>query len=71
MAGIEFTFDHLGLQPGVYSVVATVTDAEGRLIDQYSSPIRLTVEAGRNVRGYFYSAHRWRAHARAVAEAGR
>ena len=71
VAGIEFTFDQVGLQPGVYSVVATVTDAEGRLIDQYSSPIRLTVEAGRNVRGYFYSAHRWRAHARAAAEAGR
>jgi ABC-type polysaccharide/polyol phosphate transport system ATPase subunit len=71
VAGIEFTFDQVGLQPGVYSVVVTVADAEGRLIDQYSSPVRLTVEAGLNVRGYFYSRHRWRACAGTAAKAGR
>ena len=71
VAGVDFVFDEVGLQPGVYSLVVTLADAEGHAIDQYASPVRLTVEAGRNVRGYFYSRHRWRAHLRQTVEASR
>jgi energy-coupling factor transporter ATP-binding protein EcfA2 len=59
---VEFSFDEVGLQPGVYTVVATVADAQGNVIDRFSPPVRLTVEAGKNVRGYFYNAHSWRVH---------
>jgi lipopolysaccharide transport system ATP-binding protein len=71
IAEVEFTFDEVGLQPGTYSVVATLAGSDGRPIDRYASPIRLTVESGRNVRGYFYSGHRWRVHACAAEEAAR
>lgn len=65
---IEFTFDEVGLQPGAYSVVATVSTRTGEMIDQFSSPTRLTVEPGKNVRGYFFNPHSWRARR---PEAGR
>jgi hypothetical protein len=63
---IEFSFGAVGLQPGVYTVLATVTGPNSEVIDQLRPPFRLTVEAGRNVRGYFFSPHTWRGDEEAV-----
>jgi homopolymeric O-antigen transport system ATP-binding protein len=57
---IRFTFDAVGLQPGVYTIAATVSAADGSLLHQFSPPHRLTVEHGKNVRGYFFAPHSWR-----------
>ena len=58
---VEFTMPWLGLQPGIYSVGATIrqrTAAEA--IDWFYGRTMLYVEPGKSVRGYFYSPHDWR-----------
>jgi ABC-type polysaccharide/polyol phosphate transport system ATPase subunit len=59
---IRFAFDAVGLQPGVYTIAATVTAADGSMLHQFTPPHRLTVEPGKNVRGYFFAPHSWRMH---------
>jgi ABC-type polysaccharide/polyol phosphate transport system ATPase subunit len=54
---LRFVFDAVGLQPGVYSIAVTITDGAGVLLHQFTPPSRLTVEPGRNVRGWFYAPH--------------
>ena len=63
---VRFVFDAVGLQPGVYTVTATVSTSGGILLHQFTPPHRLTVEPGRNVRGYFYAPHSWRMDTRVL-----
>jgi ABC-type polysaccharide/polyol phosphate transport system ATPase subunit len=57
---IEFDCPELGLQPGVYSIVARATHASGAVIHVLRLQDRLVVGAGKMVGGYFYMPHRWR-----------
>jgi hypothetical protein len=61
-SAIEFLFEAIGLQPGVYSIAATIARTDGALLHEYVPPYRLTIEAGRNTRGYFHAPHSWRMH---------
>jgi ABC-type polysaccharide/polyol phosphate transport system ATPase subunit len=54
---VEFESTALGLQPGVYSVVARATRAGGDVLHVYECGERLVVEPGRMVSGYFYMPH--------------
>jgi ABC-type polysaccharide/polyol phosphate transport system ATPase subunit len=58
---LEFTCPEMGLQPGVYSVGASVRTftSPGALVWWYGTTL-LYVEPGKSVRGYFYSPHDWR-----------
>jgi ABC-type polysaccharide/polyol phosphate transport system ATPase subunit len=58
---IEFSMPGLGLQPGMYSVGASIRRRTGGdAIDwQYGRTV-LYVEPGKSVRGYFYTPHEWR-----------
>jgi lipopolysaccharide transport system ATP-binding protein len=58
---IEFVMPELGLQPGMYSVGASIRhkDAESTL-DWFYGRTLLHVEPGKFVRGYFYAPHQWR-----------
>ena len=58
---VEFTMPWLGLQPGIYSVGATIrqrTAAEA--IDWFYGRTMLYVEPGKSVRGHFSTPHDWR-----------
>ena len=68
---LEFTCDAFGLQPGVYSVGASIRDRRGAgAIDWWYGTRLLYVEQGKSVRGYFFNPHAWR-WADAPAEAER
>jgi ABC-type polysaccharide/polyol phosphate transport system ATPase subunit len=58
---IEFSMPGLGLQPGVYTIGATIRERTGsETIDWWYGRTALCVEPGRAVRGYFYTPHEWR-----------
>ena len=59
--GIEFRFAAVGLQPGVYSVGATIRhEGSADTIDWFYGRTMLYVQPGHSVRGYFYAPHEWR-----------
>jgi ABC-type polysaccharide/polyol phosphate transport system ATPase subunit len=58
---IEFLCPEIGLQPGVYSVGASIRPRTGAgAIDWWYGTTLLYVEPGKSVRGYFYAPHDWR-----------
>jgi len=58
---LEFICPEMGLQPGVYSVGASVrTFNSPGALDWWYGTTLLYVEPGKSVRGYFYSPHEWR-----------
>ena len=58
---LEFLCDAFGLQPGIYSVGASIRDRHGSgAIDWWYGARLLYVEPGKSVRGYFYAPHGWR-----------
>lgn len=58
---IEFSMPGLGLQPGMYSVGASIRRRTGGdAIDWHYGRTMLYVEPGKSVRGYFYTPHEWR-----------
>ena len=66
---LEFTCDAFGLQPGIYSVGASIRDRHGAgAIDWWYGTRLLYIEPGKSVRGYFFTPHAWR-WADAAAEA--
>jgi len=66
---LEFTCDAFGLQPGIYSVGASIRERRGAgAIDWWYGTRLLYVEPGKSVRGYFFNPHAWR-WADAAAEA--
>jgi lipopolysaccharide transport system ATP-binding protein len=67
---LEFLCDAFGLQPGTYSVGASIRDRHGSgAIDWWYGTRMLYIEPGKSVRGHFYAPHEWRwADAPAVAE---
>ncbi len=68
---LEFTCDAFGLQPGTYSVGASIRDRRGAgAIDWWYGRRLLSVEPGKSLRGYFFNPHAWR-WADAAAEAER
>ena len=59
---VEFDVDEIGLQPGMYSVSATIVhtgQAIGTAIDWQSECLMLRIDQGRFDRGTFYMPHRW------------
>jgi hypothetical protein len=56
---IEFAIDELPLQPGEYAVTASARDARSQQLQAWVAAPRLTVRAGKMVRGHFYVPHRW------------
>jgi ABC-2 type transport system ATP-binding protein len=67
---LEFVCDGFGLQPGTYSVGASIRDQHApATIDWWYGTRLLHVKPGKSVRGYFYAPHEWRwADAAAGAE---
>jgi ABC-type polysaccharide/polyol phosphate transport system ATPase subunit len=58
---LEFLIPEFGLQPGVYSIGATIRRRPAAdTIDWFYGRTQLYVEPGRSVRGYFYTPHSWR-----------
>ena len=58
---IEFSTPGLGLQPGIYTIGATIRERTAPdTIDWYYGRTLLYVEPGKSVRGYFYTPHEWR-----------
>ena len=58
---VEFSMPGLGLQPGLYSVGASIRRRTGGdAIDWHYGRTTLYVEPGKSVRGYFYTPHEWR-----------
>ncbi len=58
---LEFMCEAFGLQPGIYSVGASIRDRHGAgAIDWWYGTRLLHVEPGKSVRGYFYAPHDWR-----------
>jgi hypothetical protein len=58
---IEFGMPALGLQPGIYTIGATIRErAASGAIDWFYGHTTLYVEPGKSVRGYFYAPHEWR-----------
>ena len=58
---LEFLCPEVGLQPGVYSIGASVRSRTGSgAIDWWYGTTLLYVEPGKAVRGYFYAPHDWR-----------
>jgi ABC-type polysaccharide/polyol phosphate transport system ATPase subunit len=58
---LEFVAPGLGLQPGIYSVGASIRErASAGAIDWFYGSTVLCVEPGKNVRGYFFTPHEWR-----------
>jgi len=71
-AAIEFVTPGLGLQPGIYSVGASIRERTGAdVIDWFYGRTMLYVEPGKSVRGYFYTPHEWRLLTDAHAESRR
>jgi len=59
--GLEFTCEAMGLQPGVYSIGASIRERAGAaLVDWWYGGRALVVEPGKSVRGHFYAPHEWR-----------
>ena len=67
---VEFACSEIGLQPGVYNLVATAARMDGTVLASHTLPLRLVVEHGKMVRGYFYMPHRWVLRSADAAEAG-
>ena len=60
-SAVEFSFEAIGLQPGVYSVGATIRQRHGaETVDWFYGGTLVYVQPGRTVRGYFYAPHAWR-----------
>jgi hypothetical protein len=58
---IEFSMPGLGLQPGTYTVAASIRRRTGGdAIDWFYGRTVLYVEPGKAVRGHFYTPHEWR-----------
>jgi ABC-type polysaccharide/polyol phosphate transport system ATPase subunit len=58
---IEFVMPGLGLQPGTYSVGASVRErSSAATLDWFYGRTLLYVEPGKHVRGCFYAPHQWR-----------
>jgi len=58
---LEFVCPEIGLQPGVYSIGASIRSCTGAgAIDWWYGTTLLYVEPGKSVRGYFYAPHDWR-----------
>ena len=58
---LEFVCDGFGLQPGIYSVGASIRDRHApATIDWWYGTRLLDVKPGKSVRGYFYAPHQWR-----------
>jgi ABC-type polysaccharide/polyol phosphate transport system ATPase subunit len=58
---LEFVMAETGLQPGVYSIGATIRQRlTSEAIDWFYGRTLLYVEPGKSVRGYFYTPHTWR-----------
>lgn len=57
---VEFSCLEMPLQPGEYTVCASIRDKTTQQIMSWLSGPRLTVHAGRMVRGHFYMPHTWR-----------
>jgi hypothetical protein len=58
---LEFVTDEIGLQPGTYSVGATIREpGRADTMDWSYGRTVLYVEPGKSVRGYFYGPHQWR-----------
>ena len=58
---IEFSSPAMGLQPGTYSIGATIRQHHNPgTIDWHYGRTLLYVEPGKSVRGYFFTPHDWR-----------
>jgi lipopolysaccharide transport system ATP-binding protein len=58
---IEFVMPGLGLQPGIYSVGASIRERNAETtLDWFYGQTVLHVDPGKYVRGYFYAPHYWR-----------
>ena len=58
---LEFRCPEIGLQPGIYSIGASIRTRTGAgAIDWWYGTTLLYVEPGKSVRGYFYAPHDWR-----------
>jgi len=58
---IEFSSPAMGLQPGTYSIGATIRQHHNpATIDWHYGRTLLYVEPGKSVRGYFFTPHDWR-----------
>jgi ABC-type polysaccharide/polyol phosphate transport system ATPase subunit len=58
---LEFVWPEVALQPGVYSIGGTIRQRHASdTIDWFYGRTLLYVEAGKSVRGYFYTPHDWR-----------
>jgi homopolymeric O-antigen transport system ATP-binding protein len=58
---LEFVVPELGLQPGIYSIGASIRHrVSAGSVDWFYRPAVLYVESGKAVRGYFYEPHHWR-----------
>ena len=58
---LEFVMPAVGLQPGIYSVGASVSErSSAATLDWFYGQTLLYVEPGKAVRGYFYTPHQWR-----------
>ncbi|CAN5681316.1 hypothetical protein BH18ACI5_BH18ACI5_02240 [soil metagenome] len=58
---IEFSSPEIGLQPGTYSIGATIRQHNSpATIDWHYGRTLLYVEPGKSVRGYFFTPHDWR-----------
>ena len=65
---VEFRIPEVGLQPGAYTIGATVRRRPAPdTIDWFFGNAVLYVQPGKSVRGYFYSPHEWRLIAAAAA----
>jgi ABC-type polysaccharide/polyol phosphate transport system ATPase subunit len=66
---LEFVTPETGLQPGIYSIGATIRRRTApESIDWFYGRTLLYVEPGKSVRGYFYTPHAWRVVGSSVRE---
>lgn len=60
-ASIEFSCRELGLQPSIYKIDAQIEQAATqRILELQLACTSIHVQAGKQVRGYFYNPHTWR-----------
>ncbi len=58
---VQFSCEELGLQPSVYKIDAHIEEASTRrVIESQPRCTSIHVKSGKQVRGIFYSPHRWR-----------
>jgi ABC-type polysaccharide/polyol phosphate transport system ATPase subunit len=66
---LEFTCEAMGLQPGIYTIGASIRERAGAgIVDWWYGGRVLAVEPGKSVRGHFYAPHEWRWADGAAAE---